>query len=102
MARALRTDFPGAVHHVTSRGNERKHIFRDDRDRFHFLELLGDLGERFGAKVHACVLMDNHFHLMAETPEARTTRSNLHTTPRRPGLYLQLSAGKTFLHLSIK
>lgn len=75
MARALRIERVGGRYHVTSRGNERKDIYRDDTDRFHFLELLGELGERFGARVHAYVLMDNHYHLLVETPEANLSRS---------------------------
>ncbi len=39
MARAMRIEFPGAVLHITSRGNERREIFRDDLDRGHFLEV---------------------------------------------------------------
>jgi REP element-mobilizing transposase RayT len=75
MARALRIERAGGRYHVTARGNERKAIYRRDRDRGHFLELLGQLPERFGARVHAYVLMENHFHLLLETPEA-----NLSTT----------------------
>ncbi len=47
MARALRVEFPGALYHVTSRGNRRKRIFDDDRDREHFLELLGEVSRRY-------------------------------------------------------
>ena len=75
MARPLRIERPGGRYHVTARGNERKAIFRNDPDRVHFLGLLPELGERFGARVHAYVLMDNHFHLMLETPEANLSRS---------------------------
>ena len=75
MARALRINQAGGRYHATARGNERKAIFRGDTDRFHFLELLGELGERFGARVHAYVLMDNHFHLLPETPEANLSRA---------------------------
>ncbi len=75
MARALRINQAGGRYHATARGNERKAIFRGDTDRFHFLELLGELGERFGARVHAYVLMDNHFHLLLETPEANLSRA---------------------------
>jgi REP-associated tyrosine transposase len=74
MARALRTDFPGAVHHVTSRGNERRPIFCDDRDREAFLEFLGHAVKRFGWSVTAFVLMTNHFHLVIQTPEANLSR----------------------------
>ena len=75
MARPLRIERPGGRYHVTARGNERKAIFRDDSDRFHLLELLAELGERFGARVHAYVLMNNHFHLLLETPEANVSRT---------------------------
>jgi REP element-mobilizing transposase RayT len=74
MARALRTDFPGAVHHVTSRGNERRPIFFDDRDREAFLEFLGQAVKRFGWSLAAFVLMTNHFHLVIQTPEPNLSR----------------------------
>jgi putative transposase len=75
MARPLRIERPGGRYHVTARGNERKAIFRQDADRFHFLELLAELSERFGSKLQAYVLMDNHFHLLLETPEPNLSRS---------------------------
>lgn len=75
MARALRMERADGRYHVTARGNERKDIFRDDSDRFHFLELLSELRERFGVRVHAYVLMDNHYHLLLETPEANLSRA---------------------------
>ncbi len=58
MARALRMERPGERYHVTARANERKDLFRDDIDHFHFLELLSEMGQRFAVRVHACVLMD--------------------------------------------
>ncbi len=70
MARALRIERAGGRYHVTARGNERRAIYRQDCNRGHFLELLGELGERFGVRVHGYVLMENHFHLLLETPEA--------------------------------
>ena len=75
MARALRIERVGGRFHATARGNERKNIFRDDTDRFHFLALLSELPERFGVALHAYVLMDNHYHLLIETPEANLSRS---------------------------
>ena len=75
MARPLRTERIGGRFHVTARGNERRDIFRDDTDRFHFLELLSDMPERFGVRLHAYALMSNHFHLLIETPEANLSRS---------------------------
>ena len=60
MARPLRIERIGAWYHVTGRGNERRAIFRDDRDRQHFCELLAEMAGRFGIRLHALVLMDNH------------------------------------------
>jgi REP element-mobilizing transposase RayT len=45
MARPLRVEFPGAIYHVTARGNERREIFRDDEDRHTFL---AEAAEEFG------------------------------------------------------
>ena len=70
MARPLRIFYPNAVYHVTCRGNDRKNIFRDDRDRRVFLKHLQNSREIYGVKVQAYVLMSNHFHLILETPKA--------------------------------
>jgi REP element-mobilizing transposase RayT len=75
MARPLRIEYPGAYYHVTSRGNERKAIFRTDKDRVKFLELLGRAVEQFHLRVHAYVLMQNHYHLLVETPRAGLNRA---------------------------
>jgi putative transposase len=69
MARPLRIEFPGAVYHVTSRGNARTDIFEDDGDRERFLKILGKVVKRFNWICHAHCLMDNHYHLLIETPE---------------------------------
>jgi REP element-mobilizing transposase RayT len=61
--------------HEASVGAEGKAIYRDDSDRAHFLELLGEATERFGIRVHAYVLMHNHYHLLLETPEANLSRA---------------------------
>lgn len=75
MARALRIERPDGRYHVTTRGNERKLIYRDDSDRAHFLELLGELTDRLTIRIHAYVLMDNHYHLLLETPKANLSRA---------------------------
>ena len=54
---------------MTSRGNERKIIFRDDQDRKKFLELLSRAVEEFQLRLHGYVLMDNHYHLLIATPK---------------------------------
>ena len=58
-----------------ARGNERRRVFVDDVDRRHFVALLAELPERHGVLVHAWVLMDNHYHLLLETPEANLGRA---------------------------
>jgi REP element-mobilizing transposase RayT len=68
LARPLRITFPGAVYHVTSRGNERKPVFNSDRDREKFLEYLESATKRYQAMIHVYCLMDNHYHLLLETP----------------------------------
>jgi REP element-mobilizing transposase RayT len=64
MARPVRCEFPGGWYHVTARGNERKDIFRSDRDREHFLQVLAEWEGRYGLEAHAYVLMGNHHHLL--------------------------------------
>ena len=70
MARKVRVQYPGAVYHVMSRGNQGNAIFRDDRDRERFVETLGEACGKTGWLVHAYVLLGNHYHLLLETPEA--------------------------------
>lgn len=74
MARPLRIEFPGAIYHVTSRGNERRTIVRSDRDRKAFLRFLGLAVKRFNWSLSAWVLMTNHFHLVIQTREANLSR----------------------------
>ena len=75
MARPLRIEFPGALYHVTARGNARQDIFQDDKDRQQFLTVLGRVVSRFHLVVHAYCLMDNHFHLLVETPDGNLSKA---------------------------
>jgi putative transposase len=68
MSRPVRIEYPGALYHITSRGNEKKEIFLTDEDRTRFLNIIRDYHERYGILVHAYVLLDNHYHLILETP----------------------------------
>ena len=61
MGRPLRIEFPGAFYHVTSRGNERKAVFKSLRDREKFLSYLESATELYGAVVHVYCLMGNHY-----------------------------------------
>lgn len=70
MARSIRIEFPGAYYHVMARGNRREAIFRNDKDRQLFVKTLDETCARTGWRVHAWVLMSNHYHLLVETPEA--------------------------------
>jgi REP element-mobilizing transposase RayT len=62
-------EYGGAVYHVMCRGNGGQAIFADDPDRRMFLNTLGEVCGRCGWRVHAYVLMGNHYHLLLETPE---------------------------------
>jgi len=68
MARPLRIEYPGAVYHVTCRGNEQKEIFRDDADRSKFIACLSESAVIYSVRLYGYVLMSNHFHLLLETP----------------------------------
>ncbi len=70
MARPLRIEYPDAHYHVTCRGNDRRKIFRDDEDREAFLDRLRKSLEIYEVRLHAYVLMSDHFHLIADTPGA--------------------------------
>lgn len=74
MTRPLRIEFPGAIYHVTARGDARRKIFLNDEDRKVFLSTLAWVVERFGWICHAYCLMGNHFHLLIETPVPNLSR----------------------------
>ena len=74
MVRPLRIEYPGAVYHVTARGDRREPIAHDDGDRELFLRILGQALERFDAQAWAYCLMGNHYHLVLHTREANLSR----------------------------
>ena len=74
MARPLRLEYPGALYHVTSRGNAKSDIYLDDGDRRIFLRTLGATVTRQHWLLHAFCLMGNHYHLLIETPEPNLSR----------------------------
>jgi REP element-mobilizing transposase RayT len=69
MPRSIRIEYPGALYHVMARGNRRERIFRDDDDRRFFLKAISEACEMTGWRVHAWVLMGNHYHLLIQTPK---------------------------------
>ncbi len=75
MARSARIQFEGAFYHVMNRGNERKNIFIDNQDRNKFYKILGAVEEKYGIMIYAFVLMNNHYHILLETPFSNLSRS---------------------------
>lgn len=74
MARPLRLEFPGALYHVTARGNARADIFLGDADHAAFLGVLADTCARQRWRCHAYCLMTNHYHLVVETEDANLSQ----------------------------
>jgi len=70
MSRPLRIDIADGWYHVTSRGIERREIFENNSEHEHFLELLEEMVDRFRVVLHGHVELDNHYHLILQTPEA--------------------------------
>src|SRR5512140_2269007 len=70
MPRKLRVQFPGAMYHIMSRGDQRDDLFLCDVDRQDFLKTLAEACQKTSWQVHAYCLMRNHYHLVLETPEA--------------------------------
>jgi REP element-mobilizing transposase RayT len=85
MARPLRIEFPGAVYHVTARGNARQNIFINSMDYETFFEILENAVERFNWLIHSYCLMRNHYHLVIETPDANLSKGMRHLN----GVYTQ-------------
>jgi REP element-mobilizing transposase RayT len=80
-----------------ARGNHGQEVFADDLDRKRWLETLADSVEKTGWKIHAYVLMGNHYHLLLETPEANLVAG----MKWRQGTYTQRYNGRheVFGHL---
>ncbi len=85
MARPLRLPYAGGVYHITARGNERKAIVRDDTDRACFVDTLAAMVDRYRVHCHAWVLMNNHYHLLLETPSPNLSQALRHLN----GVYTQ-------------
>jgi REP element-mobilizing transposase RayT len=78
MARPLRIEYAEAVYHVTSRGNARRPIFKDDKDRGMLLNILEEVNDRYHWLCHAYCLMSNHYHLVIETPDGNLSKGMRH------------------------
>lgn len=85
MSRPLRLEFAGALYHLTARGDRREPIFVDDQDRLVFIDLLAKEIRQHGWLLYAFCLMENHYHLLVETPEPNLVRG----MRRLNGVYTQ-------------
>jgi len=74
MTRPLRIEFKGAVYHITSRGNAKQAIFLTEKDFADFLGVLCQVVKRYHFILHAYCLMNNHYHLLIETPYGNLSR----------------------------
>ncbi len=74
MSRPVRIEFPGACYHVTSKGTKGQIVFKDKEDKAIFLNVLDNVVARFGWLLHSYVIMDEHYHLVVEVPEANLSR----------------------------
>jgi len=69
MPRQVRVEYPGAFYHVMARGDRGEDIFVDDRDREQILRTLAQVCTKTGWRIHAWILMSNHYHWLIETPQ---------------------------------
>lgn len=69
MPRHVRVEYPGAFYHVMARGDRGENIFLDDKDREQILQTLAQACAKTGWRIHAWVLMSNHYHWLVETPQ---------------------------------
>jgi len=86
MSRPLRIEYPGAFYHVMNRGADRRSIFLDPQNhRSLFLRVIGEAAQMWKIRIHAYSLMDNHYHLLMETPLPNLSRAMRHID----GVYTQ-------------
>ena len=85
MPRKPRLEYKDAFYHVMNRGRGRQVIFHDAKYFQAFLGLLNDVSKRFACVIHGYCLMDNHYHLLLQTPNANLSRIMRHIN----GVYTQ-------------
>lgn len=86
MSRPLRIQYEGAIYHVMNRGTNRLPIFYSDNHKSMFLHVLAQAVEQYQIRIHAYSLMNNHYHLLLETPLANLSRAMRHID----GVYTQI------------
>ena len=86
MARPIRLEFPGALYHISARGDRRDDIYENDADWKSFLSLFESVCAYQDWVCHAYCLMSNHYHLLVETPDGNLSRGMRQLN----GVYTQL------------
>ena len=85
MPRPQRIEYENAFYHVMNRGRGRQIIFHDETYYQAFINTLVEAHKRFNCVIHAYCLMNNHYHLLIETPDANLSRVMRHIN----GVYTQ-------------
>ncbi|MES2203844.1 MAG: transposase [Pseudomonadota bacterium] len=85
MPRPLRIEYPNAWYHVMNRGAGHRDIYKNDKHREIFLNILSEVVAQFDIEIHAYCLMNNHYHLLIKTPHANLGRAMRHIN----GVYTQ-------------
>src|ERR1700733_6569213 len=85
MPRPLRIEYEDAWYHVMNRGANHQPIFYTEVHREIFINLLKEISEKYFVEIHAFCLMDNHYHLLINTPLPNLSRAMRHLD----GLYTQ-------------
>ena len=75
MGRQLRIEYPGALYHVMAHGNGFQWIYKTDYHIDLFKQVIQDTVIKYKLKIHAIVLMRNHYHILLETPHANLSLS---------------------------
>lgn len=88
MPRQARLVWPGKLHHVTQRGNYRQNIFYEDQDRIIYLKYIDENAKKYGVKIYAFCLMDNHVHFIVKPDENDSLARAFRVTHQKYSLYI--------------
>lgn len=95
MPRQPRIDIPGVPQHLFTRGNNRSVCFRNEADRWVFLNHLRAAAATNDCELHAYVLMTNHIHLLATGRSHGALSQMMQSVGRRYARYVNVRYGRT-------
>lgn len=75
MSREHRIQYENAWYHVMNRAAGKKFIFKDENNKYIFMELLKDIHDKYAVQIHSFCIMDNHYHLLLRTPKANLSKA---------------------------